>query len=481
MGTSTLHLNNPVPSNGAVAASLGGRHTVTATLSGVGAISCKVQAWASSNNTDSKMIGAPVVISGTTTVSQTLTFNALDVTQFWLAVVEITPACTFTATVENSGDVQFGGAVIAKTGIDIYTDFTILPDGPIPADHQELTLPLRTLYPAAYGAVPLIVGSGRLKSQSENAALTVAYTETDLLGDATCIGADVAFKTNVGNQGTVALCLWGDASLIDTYASGRIPQTGCHFILGYAQMQYQVWDDNGSGGTTLVTLATIACPALPRDGSLVRVNIAFDGDTAIIELPEYGFQYPVTDSRIRTLRRRYACWETYQANNTVDQPQFGRIWASSNRKAAMAGQRSDSSQYLKPAAIASALSTDYTLTTTATETDTALRAEFTVPASGKIVAEYTGLLNQTAASGVCIIEFRITDSGGGNVVTKAVQVSTSIVAQQLSARALITGLPAGAKRFVRVYAYLTGSAAAAIKRSTAGGLIPVLTCTPLTQ
>ena len=69
--------------------------------------------------------------------------------------------------------------------------------------------------------------------------------------------------------------------------------------------------------------------------------------------------------------------------------------------------------------------------------------------------------------------------GVGALVTKAVQVSTTVVTQQICARAIITGLPAGAKRFVRVYAYLTGTAAAAIKRSTAGGLIPVLTCTPL--
>ena len=120
MGTSTLHLNNPVPSNGAVAASLGGRHTVTVTLAGVGAISCKVQAWASSNNTDSKMLGAPVVISGTTTVSQTLTFDAGDCNQFWLALVEISPACTFNATVENSGDVAVAGAIIAQNSISSF-------------------------------------------------------------------------------------------------------------------------------------------------------------------------------------------------------------------------------------------------------------------------------------------------------------------------------------------------------------------------
>ena len=112
MPTSTLHLNNPVPSNGAVVSSLGGRHTVTVTLAGVGAISCVVQAWGSEQGTDSRKIGAPVTVSGTTTVSQTLTFDA-DCKQFWLELVKLSPACKFNATVENDGTIAMPGPVRA--------------------------------------------------------------------------------------------------------------------------------------------------------------------------------------------------------------------------------------------------------------------------------------------------------------------------------------------------------------------------------
>lgn len=108
MTTSTLHLNNPVPSNGAVVSSLGGRHTVTVTLAGVGAISCVVQAWGSEQGTDSRKIGAPVTVSGTTAVSQTLTFDA-DCKQFWLELVKLSPACKFNATVENDSSTSFAG------------------------------------------------------------------------------------------------------------------------------------------------------------------------------------------------------------------------------------------------------------------------------------------------------------------------------------------------------------------------------------
>ena len=381
---------------------------------------------------------------------------------------------------QPDGTIVSSGPIAESGGISVYTDFTTKPDGPIQSTHDELGLGIRTFYPPLLAPVTLVVSSGRLKSSVENSGQTVCYTETDLNGQASVIGADIAFKNNGGNQGTIALCLWGDSSLVDTFNQGRIPKTGCHFIIGYSQMQYQIWDDNGSGGTTLVTLATINCPILPRDGSLTRVQISFDGDSATIELPEYNFSKTVTDSRIRTLGRRYACWETLQQNNTIDQPQFGRIWASAYRGADRAIKSvADAASKSKIGAIASALDADYTLTLASTETDSALRVEFTVPASGKVLVEYSALLAQTAASGACIIEFRATDSGGGNVITKAVQVSNSIVTQQMSARAIMTGLTAGAKRFIRVHAYLTGSAAAAIKRSTAGGLIPVLTVSPL--
>lgn len=119
MTTSTLHLNNPVPSNGAVVSSLGGRHTVTVTLAGVGAISCVVQAWGSEQGTDSRKIGAPVTVSGTTTVSQTLTFDA-DCKQFWLELVSLSPACKFNATVENDGSTSLAGPLRVAGGVSAY-------------------------------------------------------------------------------------------------------------------------------------------------------------------------------------------------------------------------------------------------------------------------------------------------------------------------------------------------------------------------
>lgn len=114
MATSTLHLNNPVPSNGAVVPSLGGRHTVTATLFGVGAISCVVQAWGSEQGTDARRVGNPVTISGTTTVSQTLTFD-VDCKQFWLELVRITDACKFNATVENNSTLVSSGPILTSS------------------------------------------------------------------------------------------------------------------------------------------------------------------------------------------------------------------------------------------------------------------------------------------------------------------------------------------------------------------------------
>ena len=141
MTTSTLHLNNPVPSNGAVVSSLGGRHTVTVTLAGVGAISCVVQAWGSEQGTDARKIGALVTVSGTTTVSQTLTFDA-DCKQFWLELVKLSPACKFNATVENDGSTSLAGLLVGPVRIegDLEADGGSFA-GLVQAHGLQLTLP----------------------------------------------------------------------------------------------------------------------------------------------------------------------------------------------------------------------------------------------------------------------------------------------------------------------------------------------------
>lgn len=378
-----------------------------------------------------------------------------------------------------SGMVLLDGSVVAPGAISVYTDFTILANGAVPTSHQGLQLPLRTYYPPSAGSVPLVVRDGRLQSESENSGLTVCYTETDMRDQVSGIGADVSFKSNSGGAGTCALCVWGDSSLVDTFALGRIPVTGCHFIIQRSFWAYQIWDYNGAG-TQLITLKSGTVPNIPQDQSTFRVEIVFDGDSAIVSFPEYGFSQRVIDSRIRTLGRRYACWETYQSASTIDKPQFARIWASSARQAEMASSAAVPTNQVH--AVQSATNGNKTITevseTPASEIDSSTFVEFVFPASGKVLLEYNALINQTVA-GTVLMDMALVDAGGGNLSYIPCQISNA-VGRAIPAQAVYSNPAlAGARRFFRPRAWVLSGAAATISRSVAGGLNPVLKVTEL--
>lgn len=101
----TLHSNNPVPSNGSVATVIRGRKSISMTLSGVGAVRAVVQIMAHEDGAAPGPIGNQIVVSGTTTVTATQTFDA-DAGKVYLQLIDITPACTFSATLADLGPIQ---------------------------------------------------------------------------------------------------------------------------------------------------------------------------------------------------------------------------------------------------------------------------------------------------------------------------------------------------------------------------------------
>lgn len=384
---------------------------------------------------------------------------------------------------ERVGDTLVSSMPIsAPLDVAVYTDFVSKSDGAIPLTHDETAdAPIRVYYPPARGSVPLIVKDGRLQTATENADLTVAYTETDLGGNAAEIGADIGFLTRGGAASTIALCLWGDASLVDTFASGRIPTTGCHFIIGRDSWAYQIWEPNGSY-TKLVTLKQGLCPALPTDGTMIRVRITFDGDHATFMLPDYSWKTEVQDSRIAMLGRRYACWETYQPASTADKPIYGRIWASC-QKTAYAKSESDTRPWNRPLAVASATDGNKTITETtesaAAEIDPNTYIEFVMPSSGKVLLRYTAMFDQTVA-GIVLLDLATVDAGGGNLGYKPVQISNTVSKGMRTACAVYSAPTiAGARRFFRPRAWVLSGAACTISRSVSGGLNPVLEVIPL--
>ena len=366
--------------------------------------------------------------------------------------------------------------------IGVYTDFTIKSDGPIPSNHDETNdQHIRAYYPPSAGAIPLVVSGNRLKTATVNAGVTVAYTETDLIGEASEIGADFGFLGSGGADGVIALCVWGDQSILVGHPSGRIPTTGCHFIIGKSTWAYQVWQPNGLG-TELVTIKQGLCPVLPTDGTLVRARIVFDGDSATFMLPDYNWKTEIKDPRISTLGRRYACWETYQQASSADQPVFGRIWASS-RKKAYNKKESDTRFWNAPIAVMSATDGNKSITetteTAAAEIDPNTFIQFVFPPSGKVLLKYTAMFDQTVA-GIVLLDLALVDAGGGNLAYSPVQISNNVSKGMRVATAIYTNTAlAGARRFFRPRAWVLSGAACTISRSVSGGLRPVLEVIPL--
>lgn len=101
----TLHSNNPVPSNGSVATVIRGVKSISMTLSGVGAIRAVVQIMSHEDGAAPGPIGSQIVVSGTTTVTTTQTFNA-EAGKVYLQLIDITPACKFSATLTELGPIQ---------------------------------------------------------------------------------------------------------------------------------------------------------------------------------------------------------------------------------------------------------------------------------------------------------------------------------------------------------------------------------------
>lgn len=386
-----------------------------------------------------------------------------------------------TGSVGPDGSTSFAGPLASVGGVSTYTDFTILADGTPPVKHDDFPLPIRTYYPTA-SAVPFVVRDGRLQSDTENTGkTTVCYTETDLVGQVSVIGADISFKSNGGGAGTIALCAWGDSSLVDTFADGRIPATGCHFIIQRDFWSYQVWDHDGAG-TQLVTLKNGIVPLIPQDETTTfRVEVKFDGDSAIVSFPEYGYSQRVTDPRIRTLGRRYACWETYQISEAGDKPQFARIWASSARQAEMASSAVIPQNQVH--AVQSATTGNFAITAVAdgaaAEIDASTYIEFIFPASGKVLLEYIAMIDQTVAGTMLMNMCVVNTDGTGSSYAPAQPSNT--VTKQLRHVAVVYSFPtrAGNRCQFRPRAWMLSGGAATISRSPSGGLNPVLKVTPL--
>ena len=93
----TLHENNPVPSNGVAVASVNGGHQITMDIEGAGDISAEAQLWTRENGGQPGKAGPVQVISGTDSETKIVTIET-NAIELWLQLISITPGALFSAT-----------------------------------------------------------------------------------------------------------------------------------------------------------------------------------------------------------------------------------------------------------------------------------------------------------------------------------------------------------------------------------------------
>jgi hypothetical protein len=200
---------------------------------------------------------------------------------------------------------------------ELFSDFTSLPDGNPPAKFTSGQT-------FRFAAEPPKIESGALVTPSPTTSGKATYIEpTALSGKLTRVGAEfIIRRDNVGQtNGSLAMGAWSDPGVVATYP-GAYPVAGAHFVINKDRWTYNIYADADGSDIGAGDFTT----PLP-EGVPLRVEIFFNGDTALIYLPD-GSTASIKDARIATYVSTRPFWEPFQGggiNNT--HASITRVWA----------------------------------------------------------------------------------------------------------------------------------------------------------
>jgi hypothetical protein len=195
----------------------------------------------------------------------------------------------------------------------LYTDWTVKPDGPLPAAGDEgRPFVVRLSGPDH----PPRVTAGSLVGDLPQAN-AATYLNQELGAPVRRLGAEFAFGPGTDN-GSLCLAAW----------SGALPpppgpiSAPCHLVVTPDHWIYSV--------AVQGRLATVAnAPygrTLPQDGTPLRAELTLDGPTATCHLPD-GSTRTVTDRRIAAIPGTVPCWEFYRDAPGDAEMRLRRTWA----------------------------------------------------------------------------------------------------------------------------------------------------------
>lgn len=205
-------------------------------------------------------------------------------------------------------------------GGEVGCDFSTKADGsPVAVDSgQTWTLANNS----ATGSAP-IISSGRL-TFAPSAAPAAAYTQTQLKGAGTRIGARFRLGTKTTANGGACLIFWAAAI---TGPPIVVPDSPCHFVTTHTGWTYGVWS---GGSMTAVKSGTYATALTDDTDYTAEVVIDRKTSTAYISLPD-GSRASCSHALIGSVAGTWACWESYKGATTDAIASFDLAWADSVR------------------------------------------------------------------------------------------------------------------------------------------------------
>jgi hypothetical protein len=378
---------------------------------------------------------------------------------------------------ERLSDAALRAAFVRSNGpaqaAEAHVDFSVKPNGTL--DVSDSGQSLRYVATSTQGA--LAVEGGWL-TNTGTAGTSTGYSETQLSGNVSRIGAEFAFDTLTGtdNGAAATLVIW-QASRVDTYPS--VPAARCHLTVTRTTWTYGIWPSQGAGAQIVLATGGFAT-ALAADGTTKhKVEVVIDGDTAYLQLPD-GRTAIIVDSRIRTLAGAFACWEVYRPDASGGvRPKFSRAWASADPSPLIANSvvsrlaRFETAATSRPRTVSSSGSTqvDATATSgaTATEIDTGMRLSMIVPQSGKIAVRMCAYIGMTGAT-TYFWQPQVIDPFSGSVLRNpSVQVASAVTNGWVNVDYEHRTLSPGSAVELRWAHWATGASIASVKRDAGTG------------
>lgn len=281
-------------------------------------------------------------------------------------------AATSAANAASAASTAVNSALIhAKSILEVYEDFSIYPDGPLPATTaagQPWSLAIGSA--TTPNAVP-IIKNGSLTYDNNDYGGVYAILQLD--GDVVRAGCEFSFSSHTMVGGEFAIAIMNEDIGVSYAAGHGIPQAAMHLQVRPMLIDYDV---NAVRGSAVQSVTSVNYNAdgsdwiVPDKRYFVDVFLDKPNNTAYFRTPQ-GLTFTATDPMIGAPGHKYVFFEPYRnAANATDAAtqalvSFHKVWADSHNVVAGSSFVLANEKRARPAVVANNITVqaDQALTT----------------------------------------------------------------------------------------------------------------------